>query len=91
MCEYHKDLEIQYIFSEEETIMKKIYKGIVEGDTIHFDGKIDLPVGTNTLVTLKTLSNENQEEITSRQIKLLNKGFYLGKKLYSHREDLYDR
>jgi len=53
--------------------MKKIYKGIFEGDTIHFDGKIDLPVGTNTLVTLRTLSNENQEEITSRQIKLLNR------------------
>ncbi len=71
--------------------MKKIYKGIVEGDTIHFEEKIDLPIGTNTLVTLKTLSNEDQEEIKNRQLEFLNKGFYLGKKLFSNREDLYDR
>ena len=33
---------------------------------------------------------EEQEEIKNRQLNLLDKGFYLGKKLYLKREDLYE-
>lgn len=44
-----------------------------------------------TFVILKPLSREKQDEIKERQLKLLSKGFYLGKKFYSRREDLYDR
>lgn len=71
--------------------MKKVYKGIVEGNVIRLEGKIGLPIGTQALVTLKTMNKEEQEEIKDRQLKLLDKGFYLGKKLYSSREDLYAR
>lgn len=71
--------------------LKKVYKGIVEDDVIRFKEKINLPCGTEALVTLRTVKKEEQEEIKDRQLKLLDKGFYLGKKLYSTREDLYAR
>ena len=51
--------------------MKKVYKGIVEGNVIRLEGKIGLPLGTQALVTLKTMDKEEQEEIKDRQIKLL--------------------
>jgi len=71
--------------------MKKVYRGIVEGDVIRLDEKISLPVGTHAIVTLKTIAREEQKEIMNRQLKYLDKGFYLGKKLYSRREELYVR
>ena len=71
--------------------MKKVYKGTVEGNVIRLDEKIHLPIGTKTIVMLKTLDKEEQEEIKDRQLKLLDKGFYLGKKYYVRREDLYVR
>ncbi|MFH0926724.1 MAG: hypothetical protein V1872_14020 [bacterium] len=71
--------------------MKKIYRGIVEGNVIRLDEKIGLPVGTHALVTLKTIKKEEQKEIINRQLKYLDKGFQLGKKSYSRREELYDR
>lgn len=71
--------------------MKKVFKGIVEDNIIRLEGKVDLPSGTKALVTLKTIVKEEQEEIKDRQLKLLDKGFYLGKKLYSIRNDLYAR
>jgi hypothetical protein len=72
-------------------VLKKIYSGIVEGNIIRLEKQIGLPVGTQIFVVLKTLYKDEQEEIKTRQMKLLNKGFYLGKKLYSRREDLYVR
>ncbi len=71
--------------------MKKIYKGTIEGNIIHLDKSTGLSVGTHALVTLKTLSETTQEDIQSRQLRLLDKGFDLGKKLYSKREDVYAR
>lgn len=71
--------------------MKKVYKGVVEDNVIRFKEKISLPVGTEALATLRTVKKEEQEEIKGRQRRLLDKGFYLGKKLYSTREDLYAR
>ncbi len=76
---------------EEVKVLKKVYKGIVEGNVIRLEKQIGLPVGTQILVMLKTLYKDEQEEIKDRQMKLLDKGFYLGKKLYSRREDLYVR
>ena len=71
--------------------MKKIYKGTIKGNVIHLDETTGFSVGTHALVTLKTLSQTTQEDIQSRQIRLLEKGFSLGKKLYTKREDLYAR
>ena len=71
--------------------MKKIYKGTIEGNIIHLDENTGLSVGTHALVTLKTLSEVAQEDIQNRQLRLLDKGFSLGKKLYTKREELYVR
>ncbi|QWR76250.1 hypothetical protein [Candidatus Magnetomonas plexicatena] len=72
--------------------MKKAYKGIVESDIIRLDKKTTLPFGTHAVITLKTvIKKEEQHKIKERQLELLNKGFDLGEKLYSSREDLYDR
>ncbi|MGR3310497.1 MAG: hypothetical protein ACUZ77_06940 [Candidatus Brocadiales bacterium] len=71
--------------------MEKVYRGVVENNIIRLEEKVDLPTGTKALVTLKTIINEEQEEIKDRQLKLLDKGFYLGEKLYSIREDLHAR
>lgn len=71
--------------------LKKVYKGIVEGDVIRLEKQIAFPVGTQIFVILKTLYKDEQKEIQDRQIKLLDKGFYLGEKMYSRREDLYVR
>ena len=79
------------LVGKEVKTLKKVYKGIVEGDVIRLEKQIGLPVGTQILVTLKTLYKDEQKKIKDRQIKLLDRGFYLGKKLYSRREDLYAR
>ena len=79
------------MFTKGVKALKKIYKGIVEGNVVRLEENIGLPIGTQALVTLKTMNKEEQEEIKDRQLKLLDKGFYLGKKLYSRREDLYVR
>lgn len=79
------------VFEKEAKNLKKVYKGIVEDNVIRFKEKISLPVGTEALVTLRPVKKEEQEEIKDRQRRLLDKGFYLGQKLYSTREDLYAR
>jgi hypothetical protein len=71
--------------------LKKIYKGTIEGNVIHLDENAGFSVGTHALVTLKTLSEATQADIQNRQLRLLDKGFSLGKKLYANREDLYAR
>jgi hypothetical protein len=76
---------------KEVVTLKKIYRGTVEGNVIRVEEIIDLPLGTQTLVTLKTMNKENQEDIRNRQLRLLDQGFAFGKKLYRKREDLYGR
>ncbi len=71
--------------------MKKIYHGIVDGNIIRLKENLDVPNGTQALVKLKALNKEKQEEIKKRQLKLLQKGFSLGGKLYTNREDLHVR
>ncbi len=71
--------------------MKKVYRGIVEGNVIRLEKHTELPAGTHILVSLTTFRKEKQEEIKNRQLKLLDTGFHLGKKHYSRREDLYAR
>ncbi len=71
--------------------MKKNYHGIVDGNIIRLKENLDVPNGTQALVKLKALNKEKQEEIRKRQLKLLQKGFSLGGKLYTNREDLHVR
>ncbi len=71
--------------------MKKNYHGIVDGNIIRLKENLDVPNGTQALVKLKTMKKEKQEEIKKRQLKLLQKGFSLGGKLYINRQDLHVR
>lgn len=71
--------------------MKQVYKGIVEGNVIRLEKPIELPQGTPILVSFSTVYKEKQEEITQRQLQLLETGFHLGKKLYTHRDELHVR
>jgi hypothetical protein len=71
--------------------LKKTYKGTIEGNVIHLEENVRVPIGTHALITLKTLSEVTQEDIQNRQLRLLDKGFSLGKKMYAKREDLYAR
>ena len=71
--------------------MKKNYQGIVDGNIIRLKENLDVPNGTQVLVKLKTMNKEKQEEIKKRQLKLLQKGFSLGGKLYTNRQDLHVR
>ncbi len=71
--------------------MKKICKGIIEGNIIRLKEKTGLPDGTYSIIISETTKDANEEEIKNRQLKLLDKGFHLGKKFYSKREELYDR
>lgn len=71
--------------------MKRIYRGVVDGNVIRFGESLGLPFGSQAIITLTTLKKEEQKEITDRQVELLRKGFNLGKKLYTDRNDLYAR
>ena len=71
--------------------MKQIHKGIVEGNVIRLEKPIQLPQGTPILVSFSTVYQEKQEEIKRRQLQILETGFHLGKKLYTHREELHAR
>ena len=71
--------------------MKKIYKGTIDGNVIRLKENLDVPNGTEAFVRLKTMRNEKQSEIKKRQLELLEKGFNLGEKFYSNRQDLYAR
>ena len=71
--------------------MKHVYKGIVEGNVIRLEHPVELPQGTPILVSFSTVYQEKQEDIMQRQLQLLETGFHLGEKLYTHREDLHVR
>jgi len=71
--------------------VKKIFKGVVNGNVIRLEESLDLPLGSRAIITLTTLKKDVQAEITDRQMKLLKKGFNLGKKLYTRRNELYGR
>jgi len=71
--------------------LKKVYKGVIEGNIIRLEKETELPAGTHAFVTLKIMKKAEQEEIKERQLRLLDQGFPLDNKLYSKREDLYDR
>ncbi|MEW5801454.1 MAG: hypothetical protein AB1847_05040 [bacterium] len=76
---------------EEVKSLKKVYKGVIEGNIVRLDKETGFPAGTQAVVTLKVMNKKEQDEIKERQLKLLDEGFSLGKKLYSRREDLYAR
>jgi hypothetical protein len=71
--------------------IKHVYEGIVDGNVIRLESPVKLPQGTPILVSFTTLYKEQQDAIKQRQLKLLEKGFHLGTKLYATREDLHAR
>lgn len=71
--------------------MKKFCKAVIEDNVIHLEEKLNLPNGMYSIVILQPMRDDKQEEIKNRQLRLLENGFDLGKKMYSKREDLYGR
>ena len=67
------------------------YKGLVNGNTIVLEEDPGLPPGYETLVLLKPLSKDAQEETVKRQLELLNQGFDMGRVLVRSREEIYER
>lgn len=72
-------------------MVKKTYKGIIEGNVIRLQESVDLPEGTEALVSISPFKKEKEREIQKRELELLEKGFDMGKVLYVKREELYDR
>jgi hypothetical protein len=71
--------------------MRQVHKGTIEGNVIRLEQPVQLPQGTSIIVSFSTFNQEKQEAIQQRQLRRLEQGFPLGKKLYTHREELYDR
>ena len=70
--------------------MKKLYRAVVEGNLIRLYEKVDIPDGTETMLTLTPVKSSSEKDITKRQIESLDKGFDMGKILYTKRGELYD-
>lgn len=68
----------------------KTYKGIVKGNTVVLRDKPDVEDGTEALVLVKA-TEEEEQDIISRQKALLEKGFAMGKLRYRKREELHER
>jgi hypothetical protein len=69
----------------------RAYKGLVNGNTIVLEEDPGLPSGYKTLVLLKPLSKDAQEETVKRQLELLKQGFDMGRVLVRSREEIYER
>ena len=71
--------------------MKRMYKGIVESDNIiRLKEGVDLPEGTEALISISLFKKEKEREIMERELSFLEKGFDMRKILYVKREELYD-
>jgi hypothetical protein len=68
----------------------KTYRGIVKGNTVVLEEKLDVEDGTEALVLVKA-SGEEEREIIRRQKAMLDKGFAMGKLLYKGRGELHGR
>ncbi|OGW00740.1 MAG: hypothetical protein A2889_00670 [Nitrospinae bacterium RIFCSPLOWO2_01_FULL_39_10] len=71
-------------------MVKKTYKGIIEGNVIRLQESVDLPEGTEALISISLFKKEKEREIMERELSFLEKGFDMGKILYVKREELYD-
>jgi len=60
----------------------KVYRGVVKGNTIVLEEKLDLPDECQALVDIKPLDRTRDEEIAQRQIELMRKAPRVGKLLY---------
>jgi len=68
----------------------KTYRGIVKGNTVIVEQKLDVEDGTEALVLVKA-SEEEDREIVGRQKAMLRKGFPMGKLRYKERGELHGR
>jgi len=68
----------------------KPYRGVVKGNTVVLEQKLDVADGTEALVLVKPTEDE-ESDIVRRQKALLDKGFEMGKLLYKKREELHGR
>lgn len=71
--------------------MKKAYNGIIKGNTIILEEKLDVPEGTEALITIKVKKRLDEDKIIKQQLELIKKAPRVGKILYKDREELYER
>lgn len=70
--------------------MKKLYRAVVQGNIIQLRESVDLPKGTEALVSISPIKKAEEREIQKRELEFLEKGFDMGSVLYVRREELYD-
>ncbi len=68
----------------------KTYRGIVKGNTVVMEDRMDVKDGSEVLVCL-TASEDKEKEIVRRQKAMMKKGFEMGKLRYKERGELHDR
>jgi len=73
------------------SLAMKVHEGIVKGNTVVLEERLELPDNCPVLVEIKPLDQARDEEIARRQIELLHKAPRVGKLLYKKREELYER
>lgn len=71
--------------------MKKAYNGVIKGNTIILEEKLDVPEGTEALITIKVKKRLDEDKIIKQQLELIKKAPRVGKILYKNREELYER
>jgi hypothetical protein len=68
----------------------RAYNGVVKDKKVYFEDDADIKDGTEVFVFVKS-PLDNDEEITKRQLQILDKGYRMGKINYSSREELHER
>lgn len=68
----------------------KAHRGIIKGNTVVLEQKLDVEDGAEAFVLVKA-SQDEEKEIVRRQKALLEKGFAMGKLLYRERGELHGR
>jgi predicted DNA binding protein len=68
----------------------RAYNGVVKDKKVYFEGDAGIKDGTEVLILLKS-PLEDDEAITERQLRILDKGYNMGKIIYSSREELHER
>lgn len=68
----------------------RAYKGVVKDRKVHFEEGADVKDGTVVLILLKP-SQEDDEEITRRQLGILEKGYRMRRIIYTSREEVHER
>ena len=67
-------------------------RGVYDGKRLKLDEEVKIKRPTEVILTLLSSGkNADQKKIARRQLKLLKRGFKMGRKNYKKRADIYER